>query len=204
MNNTIKIDKKFSGNTNTGHGGYVSGLLAGYLNGAVEVTLRNPPPLEQTLEIDFNDHNRIRLLNGEQVIAEAQTIEFELDVQQPPSYLEAVEASKKYLESDPFVTTCFGCGHKRAEGDGLRIFPGQISGQNMVAAAWVPDGSFSNEAGHIKPKIIWAALDCPGFHALILSGFKLIVTGRMAAHIENHVIPAIVDWSYFATEYGKM
>jgi hypothetical protein len=107
---------------------------------------------------------------GEQVIAEAQTIEFELDVPQPPSYLESVEASKKYLELDHSLNTCFGCGPKRAEGEGLRIFPGQISGQNVVAAPWVPDASFADEVGHIKPEIIWAALDCPGLYALRPNG----------------------------------
>jgi hypothetical protein len=198
MNKTIKIDKIFCGWPGAGHGGYVSGLLAGYFNGAVEVTLRNPAPLEQTLEVNFIDHNRIQLLHGEQIIAEAQPIEFEFEVPQPPSYSEAVEASKKYLESDPSITECFGCGQKRAEGEGLGIFPGQISNQNMVAAPWVPGASFANETGHIKPEIIWAALDCPGAYALWLSGLRLVVTGKIAVHIEHHVISGekyiVIGW----------
>jgi hypothetical protein len=204
MNKTINIDKRFCGLPISGHGGYVSGLLAGYLNGDVEVTFRNLAPLEQELEVDFTDHNRIKLLQGEQILIEAQTIEFELDVPQPPSYLEAVKASKKYLELDHSANTCFGCGAIRTEGDGLRIFPGQISGRNMVAAAWVPAASFADEAGHIKPEIIWAALDCPALYALrpkgnsTKSGLKLILTGKYAVHIEAHVIPGekyiIIGW----------
>jgi hypothetical protein len=204
MNKQINIDKRFCGLPISVHGGYLSGILAGYFNGAVEVTFRNLAPLEQNLEVDFNDHNRIRLLHGDQVIAEAQTIEFKLDVPQPPSYLEAVEASKKYLELDHSSNTCFGCGPKRAEGDGLRIFPGPISGQNMVAAPWVPDASFADEAGHIKPEIIWASLDCSGLYALRLkgnsltSGLKLILTGKFAVNIENHVSPGekyiVIAW----------
>jgi hypothetical protein len=198
MNKTINIEKRFCGWPGVGHGGYISGLLAGYFNGAVEVTLRNPAPLEQTLEVNFVDHNRIQLLYGEQVLAEAQAIEFELNVPQPPPYSEAVEASRKYLESDPSVTACFGCGQNQAEGEGLRIFPGQISCQNMVAAPWVPDASFANEAGYIKPEIVWASLDCPGAYALYLSGLKLVVTGKIAVQIEHHVYPGkkyiLIGW----------
>ena len=51
------------------------------------------------------------------------------------------------LTSHPFPT-CFACGTGRAEGDGLRIFPGRVADATdtpgeqprpRVAATWTPD-----------------------------------------------------------------
>ena len=45
------------------------------------------------------------------------------------------------LGNHPFPT-CFACGPDRAEGDGLRIFPGPVGGasgdRGYVASLWVP------------------------------------------------------------------
>ena len=51
MSDQITIPKRFCGPPDSGNGGYVCGLLAGYVSGGSEVTLRMPPPLERPLDI---------------------------------------------------------------------------------------------------------------------------------------------------------
>ncbi len=45
MTETIVIDRRFNGPTNSGNGGCVCDLLAGAIEGSVEVTLHKPLPL---------------------------------------------------------------------------------------------------------------------------------------------------------------
>ena len=73
--------------------------------------------------------------------------------------------------SHPFPT-CFACGTDRAEGDGLRIFPGPVADQDgatRVAATWTPHPSVAEDFhayvdDHRAPRwpLTWAALDCIG------------------------------------------
>jgi hypothetical protein len=65
---------------------------------------------------------------------------------------------------------CFTCGPERAEGDGLRVFPGQIGGaaQGHVGCVWTPDAAFADADGLMPTEVIWAALDCPGFFAWVV------------------------------------
>ena len=57
-------------------------------------------------------------------------------------------ASYAGLRSHPFPT-CFSCGTGRADGDGLRIFPGRVADQTgaaRVAATWTPDPSVADDS----------------------------------------------------------
>src|SRR4051812_33728415 len=49
--NMTRIGTRFRGPPESANGGYCAGILADALAGAVEVTLRRPPPLEQELEL---------------------------------------------------------------------------------------------------------------------------------------------------------
>lgn len=190
MSETIIIDKTFCGPTESGQGGYVSGLLGQFINGPAEVTLRVPPPLEQPLAVKRGENNTVRLLNGDQVVAEGVSARFELDVPVPPAYREAAEYSKKYMGFEKHAfPKCFVCGPQRNEGDGLRIFPGQIPGTSSVAAPWLPYASLADESGFIKPEFIWAALDCSGAFAVLTAGLRLIVLGKLAVSIERRIRP---------------
>jgi hypothetical protein len=68
------------------------------------------------------------------------------------------------------------CGPDRAEGDGLRIFPGPLG--DRFVAPWVP--------GTVDVPTVWAALDCPtsapGFADETRSG--PLVLGRLAVRID--------------------
>ena len=198
MRERIKIDRRFCGPPDSGNGGYVCGLAAGFIDGAAEVTLRKPPPLEQSLELErigkkilFRDQNHI--------VAEVRPAILELAVPNPPTYAEAKEAAKLYPGFKEHVfPTCFVCGPERAEGDGLRIFPNTIPMKNLVAAPWIPDDSLADDNGKVRPEFLWSALDCPGGWAVTVTKPRPIVLGRLAACVDNRIKPGeqcvVIGW----------
>jgi hypothetical protein len=135
-------------------------------------------------------------LNGE-VVARAEPTEAEPPLAEPVSPDEARIAESSYagLAFHPFPT-CFACGVGRAEGDGLRIFPGRVSDQDgaaRVAATWTPDPSVGEE-GLVPSPVTWAALDCIGGWAGDLEE-RLMVLARITAWVdaaprvgEEHVV----------------
>ncbi|HEX2814779.1 MAG TPA: hypothetical protein VHN39_00180, partial [Phenylobacterium sp.] len=89
---------------------------------------------------------------------------------EPPSMRAAREAGERYLGLDQRIhPTCFTCGPERHEGDGLRVFPGQIEGApaGHVACIWTPHIDFADPKGLVPVEVVWAALDCPGFFAWV-------------------------------------
>ena len=135
-----------------------------------------PPPLDRPLRVEREDE-RVRVLDGEALVADGAPARADVAVPEPPpSLAEAERASRRYtgFERHHFPT-CFVCGPERAEGDGLRIFPGPVDGRDVVAAPWTPR--------EVRAEIVWAALDCPGAFAVGFSERGETVLGRMAAEI---------------------
>jgi hypothetical protein len=190
VSDAITIDHRFRGPPESGNGGYVCGVVAGLIGGTAEVTLRRPPPLGRPLEVARFDGGGIALRDGETIVAEGVPTSVEIEVPEPVTFEEAVTAAKSYLgfRHHPFPT-CFVCGPKRAEGDGLRIFPGWVAGRNIVAAPWTPDASLADEDGQVRPEIVWAALDCPSGFAVITPE-TVAVLGRLAARLLAPVRPS--------------
>ena len=79
----VTIDRRFRGPAESANGGYACGLLAGAIEGSVEATLRQPPPLERTLVRRSDGEGRAILLDGETVIAEARAAALEGSVPDP-------------------------------------------------------------------------------------------------------------------------
>jgi hypothetical protein len=172
----ITIRGRFNGPRGSANGGYTCGLVAELLGGEAEVTLRSPPPLDRPLDVE-RDGDRVRILDGERVVAEAAPAEVELELSVPPSYEDAEAASTKYPGfEDHAFPTCFVCGPERTPGDGLRIFAGPL-GDGRVASPWVPT--------EVEPKIVWAALDCPGAIAVGFPDRGETLLGRFAVHIDE-------------------
>ena len=179
----IRIDRRFRGPPDSGNGGYVAGLLARALGGSgVEVTLRAPPPLDRDLQVVV-DGDRAELLAGGVLIAAARRMPVDLIIPPPPSLDVARDAERRYagFASHPFPG-CFVCGPERAVGDGLRIFPGAMAGDDRVAGVWTPDASLSDGAAGVAVEHFWAALDCPGYFA-VRERAGIAVLGRIAAEI---------------------
>lgn len=181
MADQITIPKRFCGPPTSGNGGYVCGLLAGYVQGDAEITLRLPPPLERPLDVVREDGGA-KLMDGDKIVAEAKVSQIEVDAPDAPSWDEAVQAAKRGYDNrhNEQFNSCFVCGLDRGPGDGLCIFPGPITeGSHEMLATWVPDATVAHPDGIVPPEIVWSALDCPsGFPYIQRSG--VVVLGRYA------------------------
>ena len=102
------IDRKFRGPTQSANGGYTCGLLASFMHGPAEVTLRLPPPLERPLEVVTD--GPLELRDGDEVVAEAAPAEVELDVPDPIAFEEAAAAALPEGDRESVFPECFVCG----------------------------------------------------------------------------------------------
>jgi hypothetical protein len=181
----IVIGRRFRGPTPTANGGYTCGLVAAHVDAsAVEVTLRAPPPLERPLAVE-RTVSGVRLLDGDTVVAEAEPTDVQLALPRGVTAGEAEQAEAGYsgAAEHPFPQ-CFVCGPEREPGDGLRLEPGPVDGDSLVATRWTPDPSLAGDDGLVRPEFVWAALDCPGAFAVELIGRGTRVLGRLAARVD--------------------
>ena len=184
MKSKVMIDRRFCGPPDSGNGGYVCGLTAGYLSGEVEVTLRQPPPLDTPLDVEMTGGDQVRLVGKSGLVAEGRGSIVECEIPFRPSFEQARSAAEHYSGfDDHFYPTCFVCGPDRQSGDGLRIFAGPLKGTDAVAAPWVPDPSLADASGRTSAKFVWAALDCPGYFAVNQNRHRYMLLGRMAATV---------------------
>ncbi|MGB2694849.1 MAG: hypothetical protein WBD55_06625 [Dehalococcoidia bacterium] len=183
MSEQVTIARRFCGPPDSGNGGYVCGVLASFVDGPAEVTLRAPPPLEHALTVERLDGGGAALRDGDDIVAEASPATFDVEVPAPVDIATAQEAARHSLALDdksPF-RTCFVCGSQRDESDGLRIFPGLVDGPTTVAAPWTPDASLADDRGFVRPEFVWAALDCPSGFGTGFGPETLAVLGKLAA-----------------------
>ena len=198
MSETVTIDPQFTGPPDSGNGGYVCGLLASRIEGASEVSLRQPPPIGKPLELRVTDQG-IALFDADALVAEAKPTELSLEVPHPPTLDQARAAAENYpgFQTHAFPT-CFVCGPEREEGDGLRVFTGPVNGANLVAGPWTPHASLAGPAGTVALEFCWAAMDCPGAWAFLEPGI-VVLLGTMAARIEKTIHPGekciVIGWS---------
>lgn len=180
---TLVIDGRFNGPPGSANGGYSAGLLAARLDGPAVVTLLAPVPLDRALEVVAGPE-RVRLLDGGLPIAEATPTTVE-DVAPPArvSFEEAEQASRSYVgfEHHEFAT-CFVCGPRRPERDGLGIFAGPVDGTPVVAAPWTPSPEFADD-GRVRTPVVWGVLDCPSFFGG--GGDERALLGRIAADVRT-------------------
>ena len=177
MSESVTIARRYRGPLTTANGGYTAGLLGARLGRAAEVTLRLPPPLERPLTVR-RDADRLRLFDGELLVAEAAPGDPSLEAPAPPSPAEATAASDGVgAFGPPQFAECFVCG-VRHDGTGLGIHPGAVPGRDgLVATTWV--------ARDVTPEVVWASIDCPGAYAVGETGRGEPVLGRMTARVER-------------------
>jgi hypothetical protein len=182
------IDRRYNGPAGSGNGGYTCGMVAAAFDlpaGQVcQVTLRLPPPLDTPLRPE-RTADRLAVYAGDRLIAEAVPIAM-AQLGEPPApatYEQAAAATESYagFAEHPFPS-CYVCGPRRDEGDGLRIFPGPLPGGGTAALWRVPQ--------QVSQPTVWAALDCPGGWAIIAGAGRPYVLGRMAAQLYSVPPPA--------------
>ena len=173
----MTIARRYRGPLDSANGGYAAGLLGARLGDAAEVTLLLPPPLERPLAVR-REGDRLLLLDGDLLIAEAAPGDPALQAPAPPTPAEAQAASEGVgAFGPPQFAECFVCG-VREDGTGLGIHPGPLpGGDGLVATTWT--------ASDVKPEVVWASIDCPGAYAVGETGRGEPVLGRMTARVER-------------------
>lgn len=188
----IVIDPRFNGLPEIALGGYVGGVLARG-RARVEVTLIRPVRLGTPYRIVTGTDGSRTLREGSDVFATAHEAPVDLEVPMPVGLQTSIAASERYVgRRKHLVPNCFNCGPMRAEGDGLRIFPGDVVGRNLAAAPWTPSPSLAGSDGVVKSEFVWSSLDCPTIWALLLLGQhdteERAVTASLAVELISPVI----------------
>jgi hypothetical protein len=176
----ILVPRRFCGPPSSGNGGWSAGALACVAAGpadhsdpwpAVTVQLHRPPPLDTELPVGVEDGWTVASYGGS-TVARARIADGALTEVPPVDAASAADSSAGYRGhvTHPFPT-CFSCGTGREEGDGLRIFPGDVADDELgrVAATWTPHPSVAEDwHAYQEPvrdaslPVTWAALDCVG------------------------------------------
>ena len=184
----LVITQQFCGPPNSGNGGYVSGLLAKPFDGVATAVLRAPPPLNTPLFLKpFGDGVRMENADGD-LIGEGRPGDAS-DIPTPPpppTMAEAVAAAPGFPGLHrPFHPICFSCGDKLEEGYGLRVFTGQVEGREpgFVAGPWTPNPVFADAEGLVPVEVLWAALDCAGSVAWVVTEGGGGLLGTMTCEI---------------------
>jgi hypothetical protein len=189
VSESLSIPRRFNGPLDSGNGGYCAGVVAGFLEGAAEISLRRPVPLDTPLDVVRENNDAVRVLDGEALVAEGRsTSELEVDVPGPVSPQEAGVAATRYRGlSDGLFSHCFVCG--RAREDAFGVFAGAVEGRQLVASPWTPPMWTADAAGRVRSEFVWAVLDCPTYFALYMNGeLPMSVLARLAARIDAPVL----------------
>ena len=186
--NELIVPRRFAGPPSSGNGGWTAGALAALLD-------HDRPDDRAAGVADGPGHaaaaaaarradaggRRGRDPATATPVAVAEVVEGDLEPVDPVAHDVAVAAAATYpgFTTHPFPT-CFACGPAREEGDGLRIFPGQVDdagGRTRVAAPWTPHPSvaedyhqYGDDTQRASLPVTWAALDCVGGWAGDLDG----------------------------------
>ena len=203
---TFLVPARYCGPPTSGNGGWVGGHAAALVptnpeHPAVTVRLSAPPPLETPMRVE-RDGSVVRVWqerpsgdtdDGDLLVVTAAPAPApdRSGVPAPVAVALAREASSRApLEGHAFPT-CFVCGPGRAAGDGLRIFPGEVTGRaGLHAAPFVPEDS--------SLELVWAALDCPGAFALDFSRTTMVL-GTMTTVVLREPHPGrehvVIGWA---------
>jgi hypothetical protein len=188
LRSKIVVAQQFRGPPNSGNGGYVCGLMARSFNGPVTAMLRAPPPLDTPLDLVVEDGVARILGQGDVLIGEARAGDASvLPSPPPPPSLAAATAAAAGFPGlhRPFHPVCFTCGDQLDEGLGLRVFVGQVEGMDpgVVAGPWTVHPSFADADGLAPVEVVWAALDCPGSVAWVVTEGGGGLLGTMTGEI---------------------
>src|SRR3712207_4502224 len=106
---SLVIPGRFCGPPGIANGGYVAGTLSTFVaSPAVTVRLRRPAPLDRML--DVRSGAVVELLDGDELLANAEPAELNLQIPDPPSAEEAAAAvaALPSWEADHRFPHCWG------------------------------------------------------------------------------------------------
>ena len=129
MDDTIIIAAGFNGPRLSGNGGYVGGVMADKFtrefggDGAVEITLRAPIPIDRRLQVG-RAGEALTLRDGETLLCEARAGSL-AHLSPPPPPIDWNDVMRRGAAGgapdDSEFSRCIVCGRERAVGDGLRV-----------------------------------------------------------------------------------
>ena len=155
-------------------------------DGAVEITLRAPIPIETPLQV-VPTEDALLLNDGETFVCEARAGSVaHLSPPPPPTDWNDVMRRGEVggAPDDGEFSRCIVCGRERAVGDGLRVLGTAGPQPGYSLSCYVPHPNHADAAGRIRPEFVWGTLDCPGaFAAQDPDDFRPALTGRMTAKV---------------------
>ena len=177
----ITVPRRFQGIDGIAQGGHIAGLVAGHLDGAVEITFRNPCPLDRPLHLIDG-----RLVDGETVILESGPAD---GVPWAPDFVpwsDAV-AAREWAErqpSIPRVSHCFSCG---SDPESFRVHAGRVAGTTIYASPLVHP-RWTAPDGHVEHRFLWAPADCAaGWRVSLDDRARPAVTGQIQVVVHADV-----------------
>ncbi|MFM8755344.1 MAG: hypothetical protein ACKODL_11790 [Phenylobacterium sp.] len=188
----ILIAQRFCGPPSSGNGGYCAGLLAKGIPGPATAVLKARIPLDVPLDLEGDASRQVLTGDGGEIIGEGAPAAAAAlpQVPPPPTWGAALAAEVRHIGiGQRFHPICFSCGPERGEGDGLRVFAGQVEGEaeGYLARTWTPHANFADADGRIPTEVLWAALDCPGFFAWVVrEGRHGALLGTMTGEVLRH------------------
>lgn len=199
----VVIAAQFAGPPTSGNGGYVCGVLARDIEGPATVALRAIIPLDVGLDLTETGGRWVLSGEGGGLIGEAVPAA-SADLPAPlaaPTLETARAAGRRYPGlQETYHPICFSCATARDEGDGLRVFTGQLEGAapGVLAGVWTPHANFADAEGLAPVEVVWAALDCPGWYAwLVRDNHAAGLLGTMTGEVirrprvgEEHIVMA--------------
>lgn len=198
MPDTLSVPARFNGPLHSGNGGYSAGVVAAFVDGPAEVSLRLPVPLDTPLQVFTEEGSSVRVFHGEGLVAEGRVEpEFALEPPAPVGVEDARAAKARYRGlADGVFSRCFVCG--RARGDAFGVFAGEVEDRELVASPWTPPSWTADAHGAVLSEFVWAVLDCPTFFASYLGqepGMSVLaqLTARLQGPVpaeEEHVVMA--------------
>ena len=182
------ISHRYNGPPQSGNGGYSCGLLAAHVSGPARVRLHVPPPLDTPLRIEYGGDGDVAMYDGETLVGTGVPAPLSLDIPDAPSLAAASAAMAGYICRDEHAfPTCFVCGPDRPADDGLGLYPGPVNDNTLLACTWEPRDDMLDDAGNVKPEIIWAALDCPGYFAAMEGELRPALLGELLGEIRGDI-----------------
>lgn len=136
---------------------------------AAAVRLQAPIPVGRPIHLDRHDGSVTASAGGVRIATITAPDELDAAASLDWDWLDddAVAAARndwieRVVPTHP-LPDCYGCGHDRPVGEGLRLFTGIAPGSNRCVARWRPreTGAALTPAGMVAPWAVWSALDCP-------------------------------------------
>lgn len=184
----VSIPARFNGPPQSGNGGYSCGVLAAHIPGPASVRLHCPPPLDTPMEIRAAAGGAVEMWAGDTLVGSGAPVSLQLDIPEAPSPEAAAQASRGFAGyHNHDYPTCFVCGPRRPDSDGLCLFPGPLADSTVQACTWQPAADLLDRDGMVRSEIVWSALDCPGYFAAMGDELRTCLLGQLECDIREPV-----------------